>query len=383
MTRARPGGRVVFSDLIAMTTTPRVRFDASLWRLPRPAAPGPVQPVNFGIQPWKAASVQHRQDGRIHHLSGRTMGTAWSLRLANPDYRPLAAAQALVQQVLDDVIAQMSNWEPDSLITRFNQSPPGCAVTLPAQFAQVLDAALHWARLSGAALDPSLGALVSLWGFGPRPHPLAPHPARMPSAQAITQLLHTSGHQRLRWDAATRQLWQPGGLELDLCGIAKGFAVDEAVRQLQGAGWSAGLFEIGGELRCWGLRPDGRPWQVQTGATAPADAPPLVVAVRDGALATSGDCWHQFSVEGRRYAHTLDPRTGWPVAHDLASVTVFHAECMHADALATVLTVLGPHEGLDFARQQGVAAVLSAHAPHDGAARQVRKTPAWIEQFGA
>ena len=87
-----------------------------------------------------------------------------------------------------------------------------------------------------------------------------------------------------------------------------------------------------GELRSWGQRPDERPWQVQLG-TGAAERESLVVAIKDGAFATSGDYWHQFVVDGRRYSHTLDPRTGWPVQHDLASVTVFHAECMHADAL--------------------------------------------------
>ena len=88
-------------------------------------------------------------------------------------------------------------------------------------------------------------------------------------------------------------------------------------------------------------------------------------------------------MDGRSYSHTLDPRTGWPVAHDLASVTVFHEECMHADALATVLTVLGPQQGMDFARQHDIAAVLRTHVAADGICRQTLKTPAWIKRFEA
>ena len=372
-----------------MTTTPRVRFDAGLWKLlsqaapqARPMAHQPAPAVNFGVQGWKPANLQHQQDGRIHSLSGQTMGTHWSLRLANPDYQPMEPVQALLQQVFDAVIAQMSNWEADSVISRFNRSKPGQSIVLPAEFAHVLEATLHWAELSGAALDPSMGALVSLWGFGPRQSPLQLHQGQTPAVQDIARLLQSSGYQQLRWNAQQRQLLQPGGLELDFCGIAKGFAVDWAVQQLQAAGWAAGLLEIGGELRSWGQRPDERPWQVQLG-TGTAESESLVVAVKDGAFATSGDCWHQFSVAGRRYSHTLDPRTGWPVAHDLASVTVFHEECMHADALATVLTVLGPDEGMDFARQHAIAAVLSSHADGTGADRTVLKTPAWINQFGA
>lgn len=323
--------------------------------------------------------MQHQQDGRIHRLAGRTMGTTWSLRLVNVDYQPIEAVQALVQQVLDLVITQMSNWEADSLITRFNQSKPGQAQVLPAEFAHVLEAALHWARRSGSAMDPCMGALVSLWGFGPRQNPLAPHAAHVPAQQDIEALLACSGYEHLQWNAITRELLQPGGLELDLCGIAKGFAVDRVVQTLQAAGWNAGLFEIGGELRSWGQRPDERPWQVQLGTGLPDVTEPLVVTIGEGAFATSGDCWHQFEVAGRSYSHTLDPRTGWPVQHDLASVTVFHEECMHADALATVLTVLGPEQGMEFAQQQGIAAVLAAH----GEDRRVIRTPAWVHRFGA
>lgn len=369
-----------------MTSTPRVRFDESLWQLPVLKGQSVARAaVNFGVQRWHSVSMQHQQDGRIHQLSGQTMGTHWSLRLVNPDYLPMAPVQAMLQQVFDEVIAQMSNWEADSLITRFNQSKPGVILTLPSEFAHVLEAALHWAALSGGAMDPSMGALVSLWGFGPRQNPLLPHLGQTPAGADIQRLLQTSGYRQLHWNAQTRQLPQPGGLALDFCGIAKGFAVDWAVQKLQAAGWTAGLLEIGGELRSWGQRPDGRPWQVQLGTGSTDAVQPLVVRIKDGAFATSGDFWHQFTLNGRRYSHTLDPRTGWPVSHDLASVTVFHSECMHADALATVLTVLGPKEGMDFARQHDIAAVLISHAT-EGAKetpRQVLKTPAWVNQFEA
>ena len=366
-----------------MIKTPSVRFGASLWQLPKAAGQGASAALNFGVQHWKPASLQHQQDGRIHRLSGQTMGTNWSLRLVNSEFQPMEPVQALVQQVLDAVIAQMSNWEEDSVITQFNRSNAAHVIELPAELAHVLEAALHWAQLSGAAIDPSMGALVSLWGFGPRQNPLAAHDGHKPADEQIAALMKVSGYRHLRWSAETRQLMQPGGLALDLCGIAKGFAVDWVVQRLQQAGWGSGLFEIGGELRSWGLRPDDRPWQVQLGSTEVGDADPLVVTVQDGSFASSGDYWHQFSVDGCRYSHTLDPRTGWPVAHDLASVTVFHEECMHADALATVLTVLGPQQGLDFARQHDIAAVLRTHVAADGTSRQTLKTPAWTKRFEA
>ncbi|MEG2047343.1 MAG: FAD:protein FMN transferase, partial [Comamonas sp.] len=112
-------------------------------------------------------------------------------------------------------------------------------------------------------------------------------------------------------------------------------------------------------------------------------AMPEAVALRDGALATSGDHWHVFTQGGRRYSHTIDPRTGQPVAHALTSITVFHAQCMHADALATVLTVLGPQAGWDFAQAQNVAAVFHTHPDAAHPQGQRRSTPAWDTRFAS
>lgn len=363
-----------------MSQTPRVSYAAGIWKLPR-AATGAA--ANFSVGGWGRAAMQLQQDGRIHRLAGHTMGTGWSLRLPNPGYLPLQPVQALVQSVFDEVIAQMSNWEPDSLITRFNQAAAGSRFDLPPEFARVLQAALLWARKSGGAMDPTMGALVSLWGFGPAAHAGKAQPAAKPAARAVAAALAQAGHVRLDWQAG-QALVQPGGVSLDFCGIAKGFAVDLVVERLQQAGWTAGLFEIGGELRGWGRKPDGSPWQVQMGGLATRAYEALVVAVHDGAFATSGDYWHHFDVDGKRYSHTLDPRTGCPIEHRLASVTVFHPQCMHADALATALTVLGLRQGAEFARQHDIAAVFYEHvAAADGAAASPLITSAWKARFGS
>jgi len=160
---------------------------------------------------------------------------------------------------------------------------------------------------------------------------------------------------------------------LDLSGIAKGFAVDHGTQALQALGLTDFLFEIGGELRGVGRRPGGQPWQVQvdTGLAAAQR-----IALADLAVATSGDQWHQRAHEGKRWSHTIDPRTGEPVAHALASVTVLHAQCMEADALATVLTVLGPDEGWDFAEQHGVAALFVSHCNPSPTMRATSNWPA-------
>ena len=372
-----------------MSSPPRVHFGASMFKqtLRAPVATG-VQATTAGASfaqtHWRAPSVTAQQDKSLHSLSGVTMGTTWSLRLVNADYAPLAPVQVLVQDTLDQVIAQMSNWEEDSHISRFNAAPADSWQVLPPQLSEVLQAALHWARSCDGAWDPTIGALVSLWGFGPRPDPEAAHSGQPPAESAIAQALAVSGYQRLQWQAQERKLWQPGGLQLDLSGIAKGFAVDWVVERLQQAGWLNGLLEIGGELRGWGCRPDGAPWRVAvagqavgTGADSELPAEPLVLALRNGAVATSGDHWHVFSHAGQRYSHTLDPRTGRPVAHAMTSVSVCHAQCMHADALATVLTVLGPQAGWEFALTHEVAAVFHTHARPALPQGERKMTPAW------
>lgn len=356
---------------------PRVSYAASLWQLPK-AAPLHAGAQDFSQTGWGRTQLQQPQDARNQRLTGTTMGTTWSLRLSNPDFLPLEPVRVQLQQVLDQVIAQMSNWEADSLISRFNTAAAGSVHALPPEFVRVLDAAMHWAQCSQGAMDPTMGGLVALWGFGPRVEPLRPHSGQLPEPARIDALRAQSGYQRLPWQSGVQTLQQTGALQLDFCGIAKGFAVDAVVELLQHQGWGGGLFEIGGELRCWGQRPDGAPWRVQLASGPQQTAPAQVVAVHQGAFATSGDCWHQFAHGGQRYAHTIDPRTGWPVAHDLASVTVHHAECMHADALATVLTVLGPQEGMAFSREHGIAATFTTH----GAAHPPAASPAWLSQFG-
>lgn len=324
------------------------------------------------------AAVPRRADpARLHQLAGRTMGTTWSLRFDNPGMRPLADVREAVESALARVIAQMSHWEADAEISRFNRAPAGTRHTLPAEFARVMACALQWAEDSGGAIDPTVGALVAGWGFGPEAND---GPAE---ANALETARQRTGWQKLAFamaDDATATLTQPGGFALDLSGIAKGFAVDHGVEALQALGLENFLFEIGGELRGVGRRPDGQPWRVQVDGELPA---PVHVALDGLAIATSGDRWHQREHAGRRWSHTIDPRSGEPVPAGLASVTVLHAQCMHADALATVLTVLGPEEGFAFAEARDIAALFVAHAAQGDGPPSLRATPAWTERTAA
>lgn len=309
----------------------------------------------------------------VRHLGGETMGTSWSARLAVTRETDVAGLERGIEAVLAGVIAEMSPWEPASSLSRFNAAPAGSWHTLPDGFFKVLTAALHWAARTGGAYDPTLGALVGLWGFGP-----APAAPGLPRREALDTARRTSGWSRVKLDAVARKALQPGGVALDLCAIAKGFAVDEVVRFLRRNGVANLLVEIGGELRGEGVKPDGTPWWVAFETPRPEQdvdgvPPETVLALNGLSVATSGDERRYFDHAGRRYAHTLDPLTGAPVVHDLVSVTVAAADCMTADVLATALTVLGPERGADFAAANGIAARF---VRFDGARLSERLSPA-------
>ncbi|QEK92395.1 FAD:protein FMN transferase [Achromobacter insolitus] len=285
-------------------------------------------------------------------LAGATMGTTWSARLALPRGRTEAAARHAIQAALDDVVAQMSTWEPDSDITRYNRAATGWQ-TLPAGFFHVLSHALALAEDSGGAYDPTVGPLVNAWGFGPHQRAFEP-----PSPSAIEAARTRCGWRRVQLDAQHQAALQPGGAYLDLSSIAKGYGVDRAAMALDALGITQYLVEVGGELRARGKRPDGQPWRVAIEVPDASDDHALALPLRDHSIATSGDYRRHAGNGDERYAHTIDPRTGLPVRNNLASVTVLHPGCMEADALATALTVLGEEEGLAYARRHELAALF-------------------------
>lgn len=293
----------------------------------------------------------------LQHMAGRTMGTTWSVTLEVDEGR-LPTLRAGVEDRLDQVVAQMSTWEPDSNLSRYNRAPAGSWHALPAETLQVMEAALDLAEASRGAFDPTVGPLVDAWGYGPA----GPLEAGVtPDADALARARARVGWQRLRLDDGGRLL-QPGEVRVDLSAIAKGFAVDRVAEWLLAEGVDAFLAEVGGELRGHGHKPGGSPWRVAVERPAPDDSRlddvQLVVRLDGLSIATSGDYRRRDRVGGHLVSHLVDPRSGEPVTHPLAAVTVLHPQAMHADALATTLHVLGPREGLEWARSRGLAALL-------------------------
>lgn len=294
-------------------------------------------------------------------LQGETMGTTWSVKLAGQLLPPLDVLEAGIRVELDRVVAQMSTWEPTSDISRYNNAAPATWHALPSELHSVLDYAINLARETEGAYDPTIGPLVNLWGFGPEGERRSP-----PADDAIAVMRERIGWQRIKFDTEGRRAYQPGGIYLDLSSVAKGYAVDRVAAYLDGAGVARYLVDIGGELRARGRKPDGKLWRVAVETPVPAShSVTEVLELDDMSVATSGDYRIYFEAAERRYSHTIDPRTARPVEHRLASVSVVHRACMEADALATALTVLGPEEGMAFARERNLA-VLFIERTDDG-----------------
>ena len=329
------------------------------------------------LVPLDIDSTLPPRGSRLHSLRGSTMGTGWSARLMLPPGVELDL-EAAFERELDLVVAQMSHWDPDSLLSRYNAAPAGSWHALPPAFYEVMAYALAVREQSGGAYDPAAGALVNLWGFGPI--------ARFdqagfyaPDAQAVADALAHRARARVELDRAGRRLLQPGGALLDLSAVAKGYAVDRLALCLERQGVHHYLVEIGGELRGAGVKGDGQPWWVEIEGVPDADGaarpgPQAVVALHGLAVATSGDYRRYFHQAGQRRSHTLDPRSGYPIAHSLASVTVLAPSCMQADALSTALTVLGPDAGMAWAETHGLAARFLLRR---GGALAELTSPAW------
>lgn len=297
--------------------------------------------------------AMHSDTTRAHIdiLGGATMGTTWSVKLVTARRNDLHVLHAAIQAQLDRVVAQMSNWEADSDISRYNAAPAGTWHVLPDAFWTVLSCALDIARTSGGAYDPTVGPLVDAWGFGP-------------SARCLELAAREAAHERVGWtrvvvDASQQRVLQPGRVQLDLCAIAKGHAVDAVAGELRRLGIESALVEVGGELYGFGHKPDGSPWRVIVegwqGDEDDANEP-RVLALDGLAVATSGDRWHRRFEQDREFSHTLDPRSGRPVENAPVAVTVAARDAMHADGWATALTVLGMHAGHAFAVEHGLAA---------------------------
>ena len=306
-----------------------------------------------------------------HGIGGETMGTTWSVKFRGAEVSPQSrdGHRDAVQAELDRLEAQMSDYRAESVVSRFNRERGTNWFAVPVETARVVREALEISRRTEGAFDITVGPLVALWGFGPRRKT-----GVVPTAEAIAAARARVGWRWLEvrgTPAGVEETVTAGvalrkgipDLEIDLGGIAKGFAAEVVSELLARRGLTNHLVGIGGDLRARGAGPAGEGWRVgieRPGAGVAGAEVVRVLALRDGALSTSGNYRNFFTVGGRRYGHIIDPRTGWPVAADVAgvAVSVVAKSGTWADALATGLLVLGEAAAVRVAEREGVGLVI-------------------------
>ncbi len=288
------------------------------------------------------------------HITGPTMGTRYNVKIvAAPAHVNAALIKAGVESILSQVNRQMSTYRADSELTRLNDNRSTGWIDTSTELVEVIAAASRVSRLTDGAFDVTVGPLVNLWGFGPGGRKDDP-----PTPREIRELLPHIGYEKIsirRSPPAIKK--STANVYIDLSAIAKGYAVDSVAAYLESLRVANYLIEIGGDLKVHGHNVDRMPWTIAIEKPdADGRAVQRVVRVTDHAMATSGDYRNYVEHNGRRFSHTINPINGLPVSHNLASVTVWSATAMHADAMATALMVLGPEAGYALAHRQKLGA---------------------------
>lgn len=305
------------------------------------------------LSAWLLSGCSGWGSTEVHKLSGYSMGTSYTVSLVAKE----SEARALdgeVRTAIEEVNQAMSTYLPRSDVSRFNDSPVDGWIAVSPMTADVVSLALEIAEATDGAFDPTVGPLVDLWGFGPKETT-----DRVPSGSDIEAAMAMVGWQAIEVDSTANKLRKSEPRELDLSAIAKGYAVDQVASMLEARGIENYLVEIGGEMRFAGTKPDNMPWRVAI-ETPDSEQRSVykILEVTDGAMATSGDYRNFFEQDGRRYSHTLDPQTGYPIRHDLVSATVLGERSVLSDAYATAFMVLGAEDAMALASELDLAVYL-------------------------
>ncbi|WP_372996858.1 FAD:protein FMN transferase [Marinobacter sp.] len=285
------------------------------------------------------AGCSFEPEEKVWEISGPVFGTSYHINVVlTEDPERLETLAGGIEDVLEGVDASMSTWRDDSELSRFNQREDQSDwFPVSAGLFEVLQKAKEVSTLTEGAFDVTIGPVVNLWGFGPQARP-----EQTPSEEALAEVLSATGSDKLELKSEPPAVRAVPAQYVDLSAIAKGYGVDAVARFLERQGVQAYLVEIGGEVRVNGRKPDGSTWRLAIEQpVSEGRQVNRVVALESRSMATSGDYRNYYESEGRRYSHTIDPETGEPITHNLASVTVIADDCMTADALATGFNVMG------------------------------------------
>lgn len=288
-------------------------------------------------------------------LQGQIFGTFWLATFPDDwSEQQSEELEAGIIRELEAVNESMSTYLDDSELNQLNRQPLGEWMRLSPELFEVLKISQEVAEASQGAFDVTLGGLVNLWSFGPEARV-----EELPQTEELEARLAEAGYSYLELDEEALSARRLKDFYIDLSGVAKGFAVDQVGRWLQSQGVENYLVNIGGDLIVGGERKPGQPWrigvEVPDGSIQQAHH---ILPLVDSSIATSGDYRNYYEVDGRRLSHTISPFTGWPIDHNLASVTVDHPENAYADAWATAFMVLGVEESLATANREGIKLLM-------------------------
>ncbi|MGB0467607.1 MAG: FAD:protein FMN transferase [Pontibacterium sp.] len=289
----------------------------------------------------------------VRTVQGLTMGTSYSVKWVSKDAET-EQLHKLIDKTLVDINNSMSTYIKTSELSRLNQSASLDWMPVSRSLFDVLRLSTHLSEKTGGAFDVTVGPLVNLWGFGPEGQVL-----KAPDEAAVLSERQRIGYENITLKADQQVRKTTANLYIDLSAVAKGYAVDRIASLLESRGIERYLVEIGGELRANGLKPAAKHWRIAIESPdSGTRAIQRIINVKDVAIATSGDYRNYFEENGVRFSHTIDPMTGKPITHRLASVTVLAASCAEADALATAFMVMGADRGLNYAQKNGVHALF-------------------------
>ena len=281
-----------------------------------------------------------------HLIQGRTMGTTYQVKVVAGYLKSVSGLKAKIDQRLEEINRSMSTYRKDSEISRFNRfRKAGQKFQISDDFYQVMRAGKKIHRLSGGAWDGTVNPLVDLWGFG-----RSGRQDKIPPRSEIAARMPEVGFAHIDVANPGYLVKKRAGVTVDLSAIAKGYGVDQVAALLRSEGFENFLVEIGGEVYAAGQREDGGQWRIGINlprADAAFDAVYKVVALRNQGFATSGDYRNFFEIDGIRYSHVIDPRTGFPVSNGVVSVSIITATCAMADGLATTVMVMGVDKGME------------------------------------
>lgn len=306
---------------------------------------------------------------------GTTMGTVYTVRVTHAPAQALSGLEEAIRDRLEQINASMSVYRPESELSRFNALPPGDSMHISEDLEHVIRVSLQVHAQTRGAFDPTIKPLLDLWGFGPRA--ATPETWHPPAENTVLHVLASVGLPLIDASIPGRLGKIDPNVQLDLGGVAKGFAVDALSEVLEGRGIRDYLVDIGGDVRVSGRNAEGGPWRVGVGRPVRDhewEGVLLVLRPGRGAVLTSGDYQQFFEHDGHFFSHVLDPRTGRPVANTVASVTVLAESAVLADALATGLMVLGLEKGLELVESlPGVEALFLIRGAGSSAEEDVRK----------